>query len=966
MSSQTQAPTLYLIDGHAQMFRAFFAIRTPMTSPVTGEPTGASFAFTGMLLRLFLEQKPTYHAMAIDTKEPTFRNEIYPEYKAQREAPPEQFEQQIPRMLEIAEAFGIPVLQSPGAEADDIIATLVDRYQNNIGDWPTGLEVSLVSKDKDLEQLLNEHVQMLDILTGEFTDPEKLQEKRGIRPDQAVDLQTLCGDSVDNIPGVPGIGPKTGAKLLAEFGTVENLMENLDQIKGKRRENLEAFREQWPLTRRLVTLNRQVDIAFDLETAKAGRIDAMKLHHIFRDLGFHRHVRDLEKLTGVTAEQARLQRGVTDDAPSSEKGSASSRNKEDGVQAFGLFAQIDEKGEIDESGVSVKVPHNEGYRSITQQAELDALVKELEQQEVLAIDTETLGLGDNTGLCGICLSWKAGEGVYIPVKCPGPVQPLDTKMILESLMPTMQRSDLLKIGHNLKYDYLVLRRAGLPMCGPFFDTMVAAFLLNEPGMKLDDLALSQLQHAMIPIERLIGPKPSGRNAPRQKSMVEIELDLVTQYAAEDADITLRLYEQFHPRLKTLGLEELAEQIEMPLVQVLAEMERTGIRVEPAILDEQREKMQVRIDTLRDDIHEAAGMPFNIDSPKQLAEVLFTHLDLPVVKRTRTGISTDAEVLDKLVTMEDLPPEKVRVPELVVEYRQLTKLVGTYLSALKEAIDPDTHRVHARFHQTGAATGRLSSSDPNLQNIPIRTDLGRQIRKAFVAEPDYRLVSADYSQIELRMLAHLSEDTALIEAFNEGMDIHTAVAAQVFDVDPDAVTSEQRGHAKTINFGIIYGVTPYGLARRIENLDLDGAKQLISDYKKRFSGIDAFLQKCVKHAKDHGFVRTMMGRRREIPQITARNGQTRALGERLAINTVVQGSAADLIKLAMVQLYQRIAADSLPMRMLLQIHDELVVETPEAHAEKTAAIVCETMENAMSLKVPLKAEPGVGRDWFEAK
>jgi DNA polymerase-1 len=471
---------------------------------------------------------------------------------------------------------------------------------------------------------------------------------------------------------------------------------------------------------------------------------------------------------------------------------------------------------------------------------------------------------------------------------------------------------------------------------------------------------------MIPITSLIGPRPSRKADPSQKTMDQISLDVVTPYAAEDADITLRLYELFEPRLAEQGLNELAETVEMPLVLVLADMENTGIRVDADELQRQQVRLSGRIDELRVEILNLCKRDFNIDSPKQLAQVLFTDLGLPVIKRRKTGASTDIEVLKRLSEMDDLDPQVAAIPGLIIEYRQLTKLVNTYLTALRGAIDEKTQRVHASFHQTGAATGRLSSSGPNLQNIPIRTDVGRQIRKAFVAAPDHLLISADYSQIELRILAHLSEDPALIEAFEQDMDIHTAVAAQVFNVEVGDVTTEQRGHAKTINFGIIYGITPYGLARRVEGMDIPGAKQLITDYRERFAGIDTFLYKCVQQAESQGYVTTILGRRREIEQIHSTNGQIRFLGERLAINSVVQGSAADLIKLAMVNLHRRIAREGLSMKILLQIHDELVCESPASEADAHARIMREEMEGAMKLRVPLKVDGGIGPDWYAVK
>jgi len=519
-----------------------------------------------------------------------------------------------------------------------------------------------------------------------------------------------------------------------------------------------------------------------------------------------------------------------------------------------------------------------------------------------------------------------------------------------------------KIGHNLKYDALVLRHAGCPLNGPCFDTMIAAHLTGQPGLKLNDLALSLLGLNMIALESLIGPG-KGRKA-EQKSIAQIDLRRVTDYAAEDADVTWRLYEHLLRELDENGLTEVARNIEMPLVRVLEAMEAQGILLDRAILADQRSELEKQLDRLRRSIQAMAGEPFNPDSPKQLAVLLFENMKLPVIKRTRTGPSTDVEVLEKLVEMDEVSQQGRQLAAAILDYRQLTKLVNTYLVALDQAIEPVTGRIHASFHQTGTATGRLSSSNPNLQNIPIRTERGRRIRRAFIAPADHVLIAADYSQIELRMLAHLSQDAGLLEAFNRDQDIHRAVAAEVFHVDLDAVTPAQRDQAKMINFGIVYGITPFGLARRVPSLDLDAAKTLIEGYRQRFAGIDRFLQDCIEQARTQGWVTTITGRRRDIPQIQEK--RTRALGERLAINSVVQGSAADLIKLAMVQLQSHIEREASPMRLLLQIHDELVVEAPRAHADAHAAALKKVMENAMALRVPLKVDLGMGENWYDAK
>ena len=564
-------------------------------------------------------------------------------------------------------------------------------------------------------------------------------------------------------------------------------------------------------------------------------------------------------------------------------------------------------------------------------------------------------------LCGLAFAWQEGEGVYIPLKSPHPELHLDTPTVLESLRDVLEDEGVPKCGHNLKYDALVLRHAGIHLRGIVFDSMIAAILLGSARGGLDHLAPQILKHVMIPISSLIGP----RDGP-QKTLDQLPIEIVTPYAAEDADIALRLRTMLIPELAEADMEALAK-VEMPLVEVLADMESNGIRIDAEILEEQKKILTRQIDDLRQSVFDTVGEPFNLDSPKQLADVLFNRLGLPVIKKKKTGPSTDVEVLQRLGAREDLPEEQVEVVHAVVRYRQFTKLVSTYLSNLVHAIRPADGRIHASFQQLGAATGRLSSGGPNLQNIPVRTDVGRQVRKAFMAEPGHLLICADYSQIELRILAHLSEDPALTQAFLNDMDIHQAVAAQVFGVAPEDVSADQRNTAKIVNFGIIYGITPYGLSRRIEGLDRSEAAALIDDYRKRFPGINQFMETCVAEALINGHVTTILGRRRKIDQIRGGRSSVQSLGERLAINTVVQGSATgDLIKLAMVNLYRRIRRDRLPLKLLVQIHDELLLEAPEEEAEAQAAIVREEMEQAMSLHVPLKVDIGLGRDWYSAK
>jgi DNA polymerase-1 len=961
--------TLYLIDGHAQIFRSYFAIRGGMSSPVTGEPTHAVFAFAGMLLKLYGNLKPRHVAMAIDMGGSAVREELYPAYKATREPPPDDFKPQEQRIFELVKLWGIPILGRENVEADDIIASVCKRLLAN----HPGLHIKLVTKDKDLKQLLSDRVTMYDIHTDTTIDVARLKEEEGITPEQVVDVLTLMGDTIDNVPGVEGVGQKTAAKLVQEFGSVENLLANLDKVKGKRRENIERAAAQLPLSKKLVSLIDDVDIPFTLEDAAVdGRTDVAAVKQFFRNLGFRRHVTDLESIFGAADSAAD---DSTDNPPATEPGpptGAGSRPTEastaDGGFSGGLFGHLADEPPNPNDSPAADLQSAAGcdYSAITTRQQLDDLVTTLRQQAMFAIDTETRSLGPHTGLCGLSFAWRDKCGVYVPICSPQQSEHLDRNIVLDALKPVLEDPAVPKCGHNVKYDILALRHEGIRLRGVAFDSMIGAALMGLPGHGLDALALSVLQHSTIPLSDLIDDK--GRDG-KPRFMDAVALDRIARYAAEDADVTWRLCQYMRPRLATMGLSKLLDEVETPLVGVLADMEWAGITVDPDELDRQRERLDGRAKALRREIIDTAAVDFNPDSPKQLADVLFKRLKLPVIKRTKTGPSTDIEVLQRLAERETSDPRETQLPALVIEYRELTKLLGTYLEALKLAIRPQTRRVHTTFNQVAAATGRLSSNDPNLQNIPIRTETGRQIRRAFVAAPgppESRLVVADYSQIELRVLAHLSDDEALRKAFADDIDIHRAVAAEVFNVPADRVTSQQRGHAKVINFGIIYGVTAFGLARRIEGLDVEGARKLIADYRARFSGIDRFLHDCVAEAELKGYVTTMMGRRRPIPQVQARHPQQRALGERLAINTVVQGSAADLIKAAMVNLHARIERDHLPMTILLQIHDELVCETPVDHAEAMAAIVREEMEQAVKLKVPLRVETGVGCDWFSAK
>ncbi|MHC4414711.1 MAG: DNA polymerase I [Planctomycetota bacterium] len=938
-TKKPQAKTLYLIDGHAHFFRAYHAIRSGMASPVTKEPTNMTFGFVGILLKLLREHKPDYLVVAIDVSgdKETFRSQLYPDYKAHREETPEDFRPQVERCLQVLEQMGVPVVGEAGVEADDVIASLVRRFEAEHEE----LRIRIVSRDKDLAQLISDRVDLLDIYKNETITPPRLFGTEGVEARHVRDILALMGDPTDNVPGVPGIGPKTAAQLIARYGSLEELMSHLDEIKGKRRENLEASRDLVSLSRQLVTLKDDLSTPLDLESARCevGSIPVERLLAVFRELGFNRYQTDLVSLT----------RGGRE--PSGPAG---------------------DQNELFPSPVRRPPPADAGdYALITTGPQLDEFLDAVRAAGEVAVDTETDGLSPiRAHLCGVSLSIRPRTGVYVPTRSPEPSRHLDTESVLARMRPVLEDESIGKIGHNLKFDFNVFRHHGVRLAGISFDTMIASYLIDatRSSHKLDVLALALLKYGCIPITDVIG---SGR---QQTTFDRVPLDVAVRYAAEDADIALRLRDALAPALEELDLTGLFHDVEMPLLEVLAELEYNGIRIDPAQLDRQRAGLGERIEALRRRISDAAPHPFNPDSPRQLAGVLFNRPDqeppglgLPVARRGKTGPSTDQEVLERLASDPDV---ETPVPALIVEYRQLTKLVSTYLVALKDAINPATGRVHASFNQTVAATGRLSSSDPNLQNVPVRTEVGREIRRAFVAEPgppEHVLISADYSQIELRLLAHLSEDVALIDAFHRGVDIHTAAAADVFGVDPDEVTPAQRDTAKMVNFGIIYGITAYGLARRLgAGVAVEDAARFIGEYKARYPKIDDFLKRCIETARAAGYVETILKRRRPIPQVKARHPQRRALGERMAINSVVQGSAADLIKLAMIDLYRELPPRFPAAKMLLQIHDELVFEALRAEAEPVRAFVCRRMESALELRVPLVVESAWSTRWIDVK
>ena len=905
------AETLYVIDGHSQIFRAYYAPFGDLTSP-TGEPTRATYVFCSMLLRFLADKNPQYLAMAVDgPAKKLHRRAEYPEYKITRKPTPEDFHPQAERIIQIVEAMGIPVLEAEGFEADDIMATIVQKLAS------AKMKVVLVSRDKDLDQLVGKNVVLYDPMKDELIDAAAIEESKGYPPEKAIEVQTLTGDSTDNIPGVPGVGPKTAAKLIAKYGTADQVLKHADEQTPKLKENLLAAGRTIELSRKLVTLDRHMKMDLSLAGMKFSGLQGQAVRPIFAELGFTRLLGQLDDL------------GV---------GGETKVDVESTAAAAGQTAAADFK-----------------YTCVDTLAALDKLVKSLARVKRLAVDTETTSTQPmRAQLVGISLAWQAGKAVYIPIKGPLGAKTLKLELVAKKLGPILANEKIQKIGQNIKFDTIVLAQAGIELRGKPFDTMVAAHVLDStrPTYKLDALAAEFLNHRCIPIEELIG---RGKN---QVTIDTVPIETVAAYAAEDADVALRLARVLGAKLAEEGLTDLFAKLEMPLLPVLCRMEQLGIRVEAKILKQMEAQLSRQADKLRERIVALAGREFNVDSPKQLAVVLFEELDLPVLKKLKTGPSTDSTVLEQLAVLHELPG-------IVLDYRKLTKLLSTYLTALAQCIHPATGRVHTSFSQIGTATGRLSSRSPNLQNIPVRTEQGRRIRSAFVAEAGNVLLSADYSQVELRVLTHLCEDETLLAAFKADQDIHRIVAAEVFGVSPKKVTSDQRARAKTVNFGIIYGQTAFGLSVTLR-IPRGEAARFIKQYHQRFPKIHEFLNSCIEQAKDKGYVETIFGRRRKIAEIDSGNPQRRAAAERLAINSVVQGSAADLIKQAMVNIAARIERENRPARMLLQIHDELLFELPADAVEADRQIIISEMAGAIKLRVALKVDVGVGKSWMDAK
>jgi DNA polymerase-1 len=898
---------LFLIDGHALAYRSYFAfIRNPLITR-KGEHTSAVFGFVNSLLKILREEAPTHLAVVFDTPKPTFRHKLYPEYKATRAKMPDDLIPQLDRLHEVLEAMSIPTLELAGYEADDLIGTIASQSGG------ADCQAVMVTGDKDYMQLVTEHVLMFNPKRagepGEWLDPAAVEAKFGVPPEQVVEVLALMGDSSDNVPGVAGVGPKTALKLIREFGSVEKLYEAVDSVAAKGvREKLKRDQEQAFLSRELVTIDRQVPVEWKLDQFVSRPIDADRIEPLFRELEFTRLLSEYRQLG---------------DAPQ--------------AQAAAPPAKAD-------------------YRLVTTEAELKQVAAAIRKAGRVALDTETTGLDPHTaGLVGICLAWEEGAGVYIPVAHTGDNadRNAEERLVKEHIGAVLADPKVQWVAHHAKYDWLIMQNAGFDLPPFAFDTLLASYLLDPSGRHgLNALALDLCNHHMIPIDSLIG---SGK---KQISFAAVPVEQACEYAAEDADFTMQIYGQLKENIREAKLEELLYEVEQPLVPVLMRMETVGVKLDVDLLARQSEELQSQLETITHDIETLAGHSFNINSTQQLQTVLFEELNLPTRGKTakKTGYSTSQSVLEELAERHDLPRK-------VLEYRELAKLKSTYIDALPLLVDAEG-RVHTSYNQTVAATGRLSSQDPNLQNIPIRTETGRQIRKAFVpSDSDHLLLAADYSQVELRVLAHISGDETLKDAFAHDEDVHKRTAAAVFDVETKNVTRDMRAVAKTANFSIIYGVSAYGLSQSTD-LDVAGAREFIDTYFERYPRVKEYMDEAIRQAREEGYVTTLLGRRRFLPEIHSDHRQRREFAERIAINTPIQGTAADLIKVAMINVHGRL--QKMRSEMVLQVHDELVFDVHKSELEELTEMVRHEMESALVLSVPLKVDIGVGANWLDAK
>lgn len=890
---------LYLIDGTSYIFRAYYAIRQYLSTKA-GLPTNAILGFANMLIRLLEEERPEHLAIAFDPPGPSFRVDLYPEYKAHRPDPPNDLVPQFEWIYRLVEAFRIPQLVVPGYEADDALATAARWAEAQ------GLAVTIIGGDKDLFQLVSDRVEVYDTLKNVRYGPAEVEAKMGVAPHRIVEFLGLMGDSVDNIPGVPGVGAKTAAKLLGQFGSLEAVLAGAAEVSGaKLRENLDHYADQARLSAELCRLKDDVPLKLDITLLERQEPDWPTLTALLKELEFSSLIKRI---------------APHDEAP------------------FG------------------ETPPPGAYRAVVDWEDFASVLDSLKRAGRFALDLETTSLDPmRAEVVGLALAWTEGEAVYVPVAHTGLEAPnqLERSDVLNAVGPLLADPALKKVGQNIKYDWVVLANAGVELKGVAFDTMVASYVLNPSRRQhnLAGLVLEHFNYTMTTYEDV-----AGKGA-KQVSFDQVPIEAATAYACEDADYTLRLADELSAEVASAAMAPLLYELEMPLIEVLVAMERWGVKIDAAVLRDLSKELEGQIEALATRIYTLAGEEFNIKSPVQLRAILFERLGLPVLKRTKTGPSTDHEVLEQLALQHDLPAE-------VVNYRALSKLKSTYVDALPALIHPATGRIHTSFNQTVTATGRLSSSDPNLQNIPVRSEVGRRIRQAFVAEEGRRLLSCDYNQIELRILAHLSKDTVLLEAFAAGEDIHNLTASEVFGVGPADVTPDQRRVAKVVNFGIIYGLSPFGLARDLK-VSREEAREYIDGYFARYALVKDYIEATKAEAHERGYVTTVLGRRRYLPELASADRVTKEMAERMAVNTPIQGSAADLIKRAMVEIYGEIVERGLEAKMILQVHDELLFEVPDDEADEVENLVVDKMVGVVELDVPITVDAKWGKSWSEA-
>jgi DNA polymerase-1 len=888
---------IFLIDGSSYVYRAFYAIRHLATSD--GFPTNAVYGFTTMILKVINDYKPDYMAIVFDTKEPTFRDEIYPEYKANRSQAPDELIMQIPHIKKVVEAFNIPSIEKHGFEADDIIGTIARMAEKK------GFDTVIITGDKDMVQLVSDKVTLLDTMKNKTTGVNEVKERFGVTPDKVIDIFGLSGDTSDNIPGVPGIGEKTAMELIKEFGSVENLIKSADKItRDKLRENIKQNTEKAILSKKLFTIKIDVPLDIELDSLKQGTPDTEKLRSIFTELEFGKFIKEL--------------------APAK------------------------------------RISH-EGYSLILNKSDFEDLIKSLEKADCFAVDLETTSTDPiDAEIVGISFSCQTDKAFYIPVghDYEGAPKQLDIDYVIGKIKPLLENKSIRKIGQNIKYDLAILKKYGVDIKDPISDTMIASYLLNpaKHNHNLEELSREYLEHQIITYKDVAG---TGK---KEIGFNKVPVEIAGDYSAEDANIAYLLDEILIPKLNEANLYKIYEELELPLVHVLAQMELAGIKVDKKMLEKLSSDFEIRLDKIRRTLYKLVpnGMPdgtgkeFNLDSPKQLQVILYDKLGLKRGKKIKTGFSTDSDTLSKLAQEHEFP-------EQLLEYRALTKLKSTYLDALALLINKKTLRVHTSYNQTVTATGRLSSSDPNLQNIPIRTEEGRKIRQAFIPEKGCIFIAADYSQIELRLLAHLSKDESLIEAFKNDEDIHSHTASEIFNVKSEAVTDEMRRMAKTINFGIIYGMSAHGLAMQLK-ISHEMAQAYIDNYFARYPRVKDYFETVIADCQENGYVQTLMGRKRFFSEMNSSNPTVRGFAERAAINAPLQGSAADIMKKAMINIYKKINSDKLKTKMVLQVHDEMIFESPKEEKDKIVNLALNEMEGVIKLSVPLKVDVSYGENW----